>query len=87
MPVRQTLLPRYSLRQILAITTALGFVFLIASYGVRGASWAGGIALGLLSVLAALLVYGAFFALVWGAAALGSWVKGRAATSGEERGG
>ncbi len=87
MPVRQMLLPRYSLRQILAITTALGFVFLIASYGVRGASWAGGIALGLLSVLAALLVYGAFFGLVWGAAVLGSWVKGRSTATAEERGG
>jgi hypothetical protein len=84
MPVRQTLLPRYSLRQILTITTALGFVFLIASYGVRGASWAGGIALGLLSVLVALLIYGALFAFVWGAAALGRWVVDRRASRAPE---
>jgi len=70
----QALLPRYSLRHVLLITTGLGFVFLIASYGVRGSGWAAGIAVGLLSILVALIVYAALFALVWGAAAVGRTV-------------
>jgi hypothetical protein len=77
MPKSQALLPRFSLRQVLLVTTALGFAFLIASYGVRGSGWAAGIAVGLMSILVALVVYAALFALVWGAAAIGRTVFAR----------
>jgi F0F1-type ATP synthase assembly protein I len=84
MALRQTLLPQYSLRQILLVMTGCGVVFLAFSFAVRGAAWAVGIAVGVLSIVLAMLVYAAFFGLIWALAQAGSRF-GRQSTT-EERG-
>jgi Na+-driven multidrug efflux pump len=57
--------PRYSIRTILIVMTGLAFYFLLAGLGVRGHAWAGGIAIGVGSLLVVALVHAAFFYLFW----------------------
>ncbi len=59
------LLPRFTLRTILAITTAAAVFFLLVGTGFRGQAWAWGAAIGILSLGVAALVHAACFGIVW----------------------
>jgi hypothetical protein len=58
-------LPRYSLRQLLAAMGASSFFFLVAAMAVRGHPWAAAITIGILVVAGMLLVQGGFFFAAW----------------------
>ncbi len=57
------LLPRFSIRTLLAILTGVAVLSLFAGQAWGGRAWAFGLTVAVLSVPAALLVHGAFFAL------------------------
>ena len=59
------LIPRYSLRWLLGLTTFSALVSLVLSYAVRGHAWAIGVASGLWSVVIAGLFYVAAFLAAW----------------------
>lgn len=86
MALRQSLLPQYSLRQMLLVMTGCGVVFLAFSFAVRGAVWAVGIAVGVLSIALAMLVYAAFFGAVWAVAQTAARFRERRRSTSEERG-
>lgn len=57
------LLPRFSIRTLLLIATAVAVVALFAGQAIGGRIWAVGVTVGVVSVCVALLVQAAFFAL------------------------
>ena len=59
------LIPRFSLRQLLAITTASALFCYVIAMATRGQQWAIAISLAISSVLLALVVYAAVFAIAW----------------------
>jgi hypothetical protein len=59
------LIPRFSLRQLLAITTASAIFCYLLAMAARGHQWAIATSLAISSVLCALLVYVAVFAVAW----------------------
>jgi hypothetical protein len=59
------LIPQFSLRWMLAVTTVLAVVFLIVAQAVQGAAWAVGVSFAVFALVAAMLVYAALFFLVW----------------------
>jgi hypothetical protein len=59
------LIPRYTIRAILAVTTVAAFVFVIAGLAVRGHAWAWGVTFGVASLLLAMLVQAACYGIVW----------------------
>jgi hypothetical protein len=58
-------LPRYSLRQLLAIMGASSLFFLVAAFAVRGQPWAVAITIGILVVALILVVQAGFFFAAW----------------------
>jgi hypothetical protein len=59
------LFPRFTLRTILAVTTAAAVFFLLVGTGYRGQQWAWGAAIGVMSLGVAALVHAACFGIVW----------------------
>jgi len=59
------LIPRYSLRWLLGLTTFSAGVSLILSYAIRGHAWAIGVASGLWSLVIVALFYVAAFLAAW----------------------
>ena len=59
------LIPRFSLRQLLAVTTASALFCYLLGMAVRGHQWAIAISLALGSFLCALVVYAVLFAMAW----------------------
>jgi len=59
------LIPRYSLRWLLGLTTFAAVVSFVLSYAVRGHAWAIGVAAGLWSLVAVGLAYIAAFLVAW----------------------
>jgi hypothetical protein len=59
------MLPRFTLRAILAVTTALAIFFVIVGAGTRGQDWAWGATIGIASVAVSMLIQAALFAMVW----------------------
>jgi hypothetical protein len=59
------LIPRYSLRWLLGLTTFAAVVSFVLSYAVRGQAWAIGVAAGLWSLVAVGLAYVAAFLVAW----------------------
>ena len=68
------LLPRFSIRTLLAILTGVAVLSLFAGQAVGGRAWALGLTVAVLSIPAALLVHGAFFTL---ASAFGNLIGSR----------
>jgi len=60
--VRRPLIPQFSLRWILALTTAMAFVSLVFTQALAGHAWAVGIAILLAALVMAFVVYAAAFA-------------------------
>ena len=59
------LLPRFTLRTVLAITTACAVLFLFAGIAYRGETWAWGTTIGILSLGVTAIVQAMFFGIVW----------------------
>jgi hypothetical protein len=59
------LIPRFTLRTILVITTVCAGLFLLLGMAVRGEMWAWGAAIGALSLGVAAVVHAACFGIVW----------------------
>jgi hypothetical protein len=64
-PQSRMLLPRFSIRALLAMLTVCALVFLIAGMAARGEKWAWGVTIGLASVLVTALAHAAWFGVVW----------------------
>lgn len=60
------LIPRYSIRMILLVTSMAAAIALLAGFAVKGHFWAAAIVAGFLFLLAAFFMYGLTFAIVWG---------------------
>jgi hypothetical protein len=63
--IEAMLIPRFSIRFMLAITTALAGVFFIAGFAYRGQMWALCIVSGLVSLAVAMLIYAGVFGAIW----------------------
>lgn len=59
------LIPQFSLRWLLAVTTVAAVVFSIVALGVRGHYWAAAVSVALLALAILLGIYGLMFAAVW----------------------
>jgi hypothetical protein len=59
------LLPRFTIRTLLALITLCAFAFVIAGFALRGEHWALAITVGLVSIGFILLVHAAWFGAVW----------------------
>jgi hypothetical protein len=75
------LLPRFSLRWLLAATTVCGVLAYVLAQAVRGQAWgiAMSVAAGALVLTAAF--YAVVFVIAWGAAAVGTGMRKKRATS------
>lgn len=62
---RGMLIPQFSLRWLLAVTTVAAVVFSIVALGVRGHHWAVAVSVGLLALVILMGIYGVMFAVVW----------------------
>ena len=72
------LIPQYSIRWLLTLTTACAAVFSIFGLAVRGSHWAQGVAIAIVSAVVVLLVHAIVFVLLWGFSVLTSGVlRGR----------
>ncbi len=60
------LIPRYSLRALLAVTSVSGVFFLLISLGLQGHVWAFAVSLAIGFVGVAFAVYALFFIMAWG---------------------
>lgn len=58
------LLPRYSLKTILAVLSGCTVIFLIAGQAYQGEAWAGGVTIAVASVPICMLVHAMFYGLV-----------------------
>jgi hypothetical protein len=59
------ILPRFTLRTILAVTTVAALFFVLIGAGYRGQQWAWGAAIGVLSLAVVALVHASAFGVVW----------------------
>jgi hypothetical protein len=59
------LIPRYSLRWLLGLTTFSALISLVLSFAVKGQAWAIGVASGLWTAVIAALFYVAAFLAAW----------------------
>lgn len=59
------LMPRFTIRALLAVLTLAAFVFVVAGMAYRGQTWAWGVTIGVFSLLATALVHAAWFGIVW----------------------
>lgn len=76
------LIPRFSLRQLLVITTASAIFFYVVAMATRGHQWAMAISIAVSSVFGALIVYTCLFGIAWLLTlAGGSFTKRRVASS------
>jgi hypothetical protein len=79
------ILPQYSLRKLLASMVGFALFCLVVSWGVRGSSWAFGVAIAGLSIVVALLVQALGFWLVWlFATVTAKYLGKRAASAGQQ---
>ena len=65
------LIPRFSLRQLLIITTVSAFFCYLLAMATRGHQWAIALSFAVSSILCALIVYAAVFILAWLLAVVG----------------
>lgn len=59
------LIPQYSIRFLLGLTTACAVAFMFLGMAVRGNSWAFGVTAALGTLCLVMLLYAAMFALLW----------------------
>lgn len=66
------MLPRFTLRTILALTTVLALFFVLVGAGARGQLWAQGATIGVVSIALSFVAQAALFGFVWCIARLSS---------------
>jgi hypothetical protein len=59
-----TVIPRFTIRTLLAVLTVCAFLFVIVGLAFRGQHWAWGVTIGLASLSVTALVHAAWFGLV-----------------------
>jgi hypothetical protein len=59
------LIPRFTMRTILAVMTGCAVLFVVMGMAVRGQTWAWGLVIGVLSLGVTALVHAAWFGIVW----------------------
>jgi hypothetical protein len=59
------LLPRFTIRTLLAILTVCAVAFVMVGTAYRGQYWAWGVTIGLISLIVAALSHAAWFGIVW----------------------
>jgi len=64
-PARSILVPRFTIRTLLAILTVCAIVFVMVGTAYRGQYWAWGVTIGLVSLIVTALVHAAWFGIVW----------------------
>ncbi len=69
------LIPRFSLRWLLLLTTACAFFFLIMRFAAQGKHWAIGVVAAVTTLMTAFLVYGLLFSLAFLLAQLFRFVR------------
>jgi hypothetical protein len=62
---KRTLLPRFSIRVLLALVTICAFVFVVVGTAARGQNWAWGVSIAVASLVVTALVHAAWFGVVW----------------------
>jgi len=75
------LIPQFSIRWLLALTTVCGVIFSVFGLAVRGHYWAMGVSVGVVSLVVLMSIYAAMFAGVWIFSLLISAFSGRFAPS------
>ena len=61
----RALLPRFSIRTLFWLVTGSAFVFVVVGMAARGAPWALGVSIAVLSLVVTLLMHAAWFFAVW----------------------
>jgi len=59
------LIPQFSLRWLLAVTTVCAVIFSVMGLAVRGSHWAAAVSIAVGSLVVAAMVYALLFAMVW----------------------
>jgi hypothetical protein len=73
------LIPQYSIRWLLALTTGCAAVFSVFGLAVRGSHWAQGVSIAIAALMVVLLIHAFFFTVVWlVSVATGSFFRGLA---------
>jgi hypothetical protein len=62
---QRTLLPRFSIRALLAIVTGASLVFVVVGMAAQGRLWAWGVTVALASLVLMAVVHAALFGVVW----------------------
>jgi hypothetical protein len=75
------LLPRFSLRWLLAATTLCGIVAFVLAQAVRGDAWGIAVAVACGALLMTALVFASVFIVAWSIASVGTGVRKARATS------
>jgi hypothetical protein len=74
------LVPRFTIRWLLLLTTVSAVFFLVVTHAVRGDAWAVAVSLAVANLMVAFLVYGAVFGTAWLVASAPRRAGGRSAT-------
>jgi hypothetical protein len=64
-PEPQKIIPQYTIRWLLGLTTVWGMIFSIVAFAIRGHIWAVGITVAIGSLAAFMLVCALLYSLVW----------------------
>ncbi|HJQ81304.1 MAG TPA: hypothetical protein VJ828_15190 [Lacipirellulaceae bacterium] len=64
-PARARLVPRFTIRTLLAMITLAAIIFVMIGTATRGQYWAWGVTIGLVSVIVTALAHAAWFGIVW----------------------
>jgi hypothetical protein len=64
-PAPARLVPRFTIRTLLAMITLAAIVFVMIGTATRGRYWAWGVTIGLVSVIITSLAHAAWFGIVW----------------------
>jgi hypothetical protein len=59
------LIPQYSIRRLLALTTGCAAVSSVFGLAVRGSRWAQGVSIAIAALMVVLLIHAVFFIAVW----------------------
>jgi hypothetical protein len=71
------LIPRFTIRWLLLLTTVCSFFFFVVAFAVRGSAWAGAISIAVAGLVGAFILFGAFFGFAFVLAALFGLIRNR----------
>jgi hypothetical protein len=64
-PEPQKIIPQYTIRWLLGLTTVWGMIFSIVAFAIRGHIWAVGVSVAICSLAAFMLVCAFIYSVVW----------------------